>query len=643
MSRAQEHLLTVSLVIILSTLISACGGSSSEPNAVPTKTSSLSSINVPLSSAISSLATSSLSSPPVVLKPVELKHDTLPDPVLPTRASADWNKAVDASRFLAQASYGATAKDIDYIIKQGKSAWLEKQVATAQTSQLEFLDKRLIYFGYQPTPPVPYFDDQIESLGVWRRYIMRTDIWWETAIWGQDQLRQRVAFALSQILVVSEFGADQYARERGFANYHDILAKHALGNYESLLTEISLNPIMGIYLSSLNNPKANEQLNIRPDENYAREILQLFSIGLNQLNNDGSLKLDSHGNAIPTYDQNTVKEFSRIFTGWSSSRSKTFGAYGTYFEPVSNTEPMKAYPAFHDSNSKTLLNGEIIPAGNSPQQDIQAAIKNIVSHPNTGPFIGKKLIQYLVTSNPSPEYVARISSVFNDNGAGIKGDMKAVIMAIYLDDEAQHPPVNSQTYYGKLKEYPLLVSGIWRAFKARGIPIKFQGKSLDTIRYMSRTLNAEQEAFFAPSVFNFYQSDYSPPGKLAQQKLLAPEFQMFTESNAVLQANLLAKMIYNRDLYDKDFWGTSGQNWGTDTAWNNPPIHAKLNLAEEIAIAGTPLALVDRLNLILAQGNINNDDANLIANHIALISDPLMRVYEAVFLIAVSPEYAIQR
>ena len=581
--------------------------------------------------------------PPVVLKPAVLIPDTEEDPTLPSRDSANWDKAVDAARFLSQTSFGATAKDIDFIIKNSKAAWIDKQFSTSQTSQLEFLDKRLIFFGYQPTPAVPYFDDFDGSEGVWRRYIMRQDIWWETAVWGQDQLRQRVAFALSQILVVSQLGADEYARERGFANYHDILAKQAFGNYKDLLLDVSLNPIMGIYLSALNNPKADETLNIRPDENYAREVLQLFSVGLSQLNKDGTPALDSNGNPVSTFDQETIKEFSRVFTGWSLSHTSVFNEMGAYAAPISNTEPMKAYPEFHDAGEKTLLNGEKIAAGKTPLEDVQAALDNIMAHKNVAPFIGKKLIQYLITSNPSKAYVERVATVFDNNGSGVKGDMKAVIKAIYLDDEAQNPPADSLTYYGKLKEYPLLVSGLWRAFKAQGIPVTDKGKSVDTIRYMSGTLNAEQEAFFAPSVFNFYQSEYSPPGKLAAQKLLAPEFQIFNGSSAVLQANLLAKMIYNRDKNDKDLWAGTGQDWGTVNNWNNPPVHAKLNLSEEIALAGSPLQLIDHLNLLLTHGQISAEDSALIATHIGLLSDPLARVYEATFLIAVSPEYAIQR
>lgn len=628
---------SIGLLLLVSILLVACGSGSggssatSPPSSLPTST--------PPPEPVPPKPSLPLPLPPLT-EILRLEPDLVADPSLPERGSAQWEQATDAARFLTQASFGATAKDIDFIVKHGKEAWLEQQTTVKQTSHLVLLDQRLIHFGFNPTPPIPYFDDDED---VWRRHVMRSDIWWESAIWGRDQLRQRVAFALSQILVVSLHGPDLYARERGFANYQDILAKHALGNYRDLLMAVSQNPIMGIYLSSLNNPKGNEALQIRPDENYAREILQLFSIGLVQLNNDGSPKLDNQGAEIPTYDQGTVKEFARVFTGWSLSTTNSFGAYGAYAAPISNTQPMKAYPNSHDSGTKTLLDGEIIPAGNTPHKDMQAAIDNIMAHPNVGPFIGKKLIQYLITSNPSSGYVARVTQVFNDNGIGIKGDMKAVIKAIYLDPEARAIPTESQTYYGKLKAYPLLVSGLWRAFKAQGITLTQRGKSIKTIRYMSGALYEEQEAYFAPSVFNFYQTSYVPPGVLAQQTLLAPEFQIFTESNAALQANILAKMIYKRDRLDPNVWAGTGQDWGTDTSWNNPNVHALLNLQEELAVADKPLVLVERLNLLLTNGQLTQIDSQLIADHIALVNNHRDRIYEAIFLIVMSPEYAIQR
>jgi uncharacterized protein (DUF1800 family) len=619
-----QSLVQHSVLIIMSSLLISCGGGGKkEP---------------------STNNYSSASSKPTVENFTALKPDTLTDPALPTRDSNDWDRAREAARFLAQASYGVTAKDIDFILHNSTEAWLEKQLTTPLTSQVAHLDERVKAWGFIPVPPSMYYD--AATGGEWDRLIAKHDIWWETVIWGSDQLRQRVVLALSQILVVSHQGNGMYARERGFANYTDILAGQAFGNYEQLLLEVSLNPIMGIYLSSINNPKADPVRDIHPDENYAREVLQLFTIGLEELNVDGSIKLDNNGKSIPTFDQKTVNEFARIFTGWTFSTNTIFsegGEFAYWRTPISNVDPMKAFPDFHDSGGKTLLNGEVIPAGQTPEQDLRAAIKNIMAHDNIAPFVCKKLIQHLITSNPTPAYVARVAGIFNDNGAGVKGDMKAVIKTIYLDPEARNIPTESLDYFGKRKETPLVIAGIWRSFKARGTPVKGpNGAWTNTIQYLTED-PVEQTFLYSPTVFNFYQTDYSPPGDLASRKLVAPELQVFGGAAAINQANLLANIIYRRHYGDKDLYTNTGQAWGATSRWNNLPVKAPLNLTAEISLANTPIALVDRVNLLLTQGQISAEHSALIADHITLLQNPLERVYETIFLIAISPEYAIQR
>lgn len=612
------HLINVGFCFLL---LTACGGSSNGTSE-----------QSPSSSSKTSSFAASSSIPGVRLDP-----DAEPDPALPGPDDSQWSAAVSAARFLAQASFGVTTKDIDLVIKQGAESWFEDQLQQPQSLQLELLDQRIQHFGYS-------LDSNYAEPEYFNRKIMRSDIWWETAVWGKDQLRQRVAFALSQILVVSQQGANTYARERGFAHYHDLLAKHAFGNYEDLLIDISTNPIMGVYLSFINNPKGNVELGIKPDENYAREILQLFSIGLDELNPDGTAKLDSNGNKIPTYNQQHIQEFARVFTGWSLANSKSFAELGIQGFSSNDVVPLKAFSDMHDTGEKTLLNGEVIPAGKTPEDDLRAAIRNIMKHDNVGPFISKKLIQYLITSNPSPQYVARVASIFNNNGSGIKGDMKAVIKAIYFDTEARNITESNQHYFGKPREFPLQVSGLWRAFKAQGIEIKNSaGPSVKTIRYMNDALYEEQSAFNAPTVFNYYQSHFSPPGLLANSQLLAPEFQLLNQSSSVSQANLLAKMIFNRHKNDPDLYTDTGQGWGTVAIWSNPPVKAVLNLDAEIAIANDANALVSRLNLLLTQGQISAEDSQRIANHIRFLKEPLDRIYEAAYLLVISPEYAVQR
>ncbi len=612
-------------LIVLIYFLTACGGSNGKNETGKNNPGTSSSSSIPAT---------------VQLKP--LQPDTTIDPVLPARDSPEWDKAREAAHFLAQASFGVNAKDINFILTNGKAAWLEQQLSTPLTSQVAHLDARVKTWGFIPVPPSMYYD----AGGEWDRLVAKHDIWWETVVWGSDQLRQRVVLALSQILVVSHQGSDLYARERGFANYTDILAAQAFGNYEQLLMDVSLNPIMGIYLSSINNAKADPMRDTHPDENYAREILQLFSIGLEQLNLDGSVKHDSNGKPIPTFDQHTINEFARIFTGWTFSTNTTFaegGEFAYWRTPISNVDPMKAFAEFHDAGVKTLLNGEVIPAGQTPQQDLKAAIKNIMAHDNVAPFICKKLLQHLITSNPSPAYVARVASVFNDNGQGVKGDMEAVIKAIYLDQEASNTPTESTDYFGKRKESPLVIAGIWRSFKARGTPVKGpNGVWVNTIQYLVND-PLEETFLYSPTVFNFYQTDYSPPGELANKKLLAPELQVFGGAAAVNQANLLANLIYRRHYNDKNLYTDTGQAWGGNSGWSNLPVKAQLNLDTEIALAKNPAALVDRVNLLLTQGQISAEHSTLITEHISLLQDPLERVYETLFLIAISPEYAIQR
>lgn len=620
------------VLISFSFLIGCSGGNSENPGTSSSASSS-----------------SQASEPPVVIKPVVLKPDLEPDPALPARGSADWDKAVEASRFLSKATFGATAKDIDFVVKNGKAAWLDQQFAKPQTPQLKLFRERLEKLGFVAIPNYMYNGgDSTREEFTFERVVFQHHIWMETSVWGEDQLRSRVAHALSQILVVSQFGANQFARETGFANYTDLLAQGSFGNYGQLLTDVTLNPIMGLYLNTLNNPKADEIRFTRPDENYAREIMQLFSIGLHQLNPDGTPKLDTNGKRIPTYNQQTVKEFARVFTGWSYSTYTEFaqnGAFTIYPAAIANIYPMRAFENYHDTGSKTLLNSEVIPAGQTAKQDLDAAINNIMKHPNVGPFISKKLIQYLITSNPSSAYVTRVATVFNDNGSGVKGDMKAVLKAIYLDAEASAAN-DENSSYGKFKETPLVISGIWRAFKAQGVPIRSPRTGTVITLAHHHYGPEEQEMLHAPSVFNYYSSDYSPSGDLTKKKLLAPETQIFDGLLAVYQNNLMANLIFRREINDKNIH--TGEDAGEVNGivpygeyWD-PHVKALLNLTEERALADKPAALVDRINLLLTQGKISAEDSALIVEHINSIVDPLERIYEAIYIISISPEYAVQ-
>lgn len=424
-------------------------------------------------------------------------YPALPPEDLPTK--------FEAFRFLNQASLGATEAEAEKVIRLGYSGWIEEQMRLPASLSLPHVSGELIITG----------DVDKES---------RSGIWIRNAIHGRDQLRQRVAFALSEIMVVSEVG-QMHDWVLGIASYNDMLANNAFGNYRTLMEGVTLHPAMGMYLSMLGNQKPDPERNIRPDENYARELLQLFTIGLVELNINGTEKTDARGYAIPTYDQEIVQGFAHVFTGWNFEKrdDDTLTNPGGSLSPnnISRTLPMVLTPDRHDTASKTLLNGVTLPARENGERDLRDALDNVFQHPNVGPFVSMRLIERLVTSNPSPAYVARVARVFNDNGFGERGDIGAVVKAILLDKEAR--PELFSPVDGKLKEPLLRLTQLWRAFNAEPA----DGRGLYRIYKM--WLKTGQGPLQAESVFNFFLPGYAPPGEIRDQQLVAPEMQISTE------------------------------------------------------------------------------------------------------------------
>jgi uncharacterized protein (DUF1800 family) len=565
-----------------------------------------------------------------------LAPDRSPDPALPSPASPEYADARDAARFLIQASFGPTAKSIDALLtmENDYAAWIDAQIELPQTLHLPLLEDRFTEIGLTRAPVIE------NSLHAWLREMQRSDIWWESVTWGEDQLRQRVAYALGQILVISNVSDALFNDARGIANYHDILAAHAFGNFRELLEAVTLNPMMGQYLSMQGNEKADPAQNIRPDENYAREIMQLFSIGLVELNVDGSVQLDGEDNPIPTYGQDDIKELARVFTGWTHSMASYWGHY----LDSSDAEilPMKAFVDFHDSGAKTVL-GQLIDAGQSPAEDIDSAMDILFAHPNTAPFISKQLIQRLVTSNPSPAYVARIATVFNDNGAGVKGDLAAVVKAILLDDEARQGQLAAPETFGKLKEPVLKVSALWRAFKAQGVRVREADGSIsrNRLRYRGTDRAYDQRPYGSPSVFNFYRPDYSHPGEIKNAGLYAPEFQIHTERQIISGINSIGETIFYRDAQEP-----SAQTEYAQSEWD---LYApRLYLVEEKALADTPQLLLDRINLLLMAGDMSFAMYTGILDYLnaqptGTDGNRQMMIYDALYLVCASPEFAVQR
>ena len=511
----------------------------------------------------------------------------------------------EAVRFLQQASFGADAASIASVKSLGYSVWIDDQFTKTATSHMTNTVANIAAIPpVQPNlTPSPYF--------------LRS--WYKTAATGQDQLRQRVAFALSQTLVIS-FDSTLSQRAKACAYYYDLLVNDGLGNFRTLLKNVTLAPAMGLYLDMLGNKKADASIGRTANENYAREVLQLFSIGLNRLHPDGTLVLSSQGIPLPTYDQNVVVGFANTFTGW------TYASGGT---GPQDSVPMINTAANHDFTAKTILNGAVIPAGQTGAADLDNAIDTIFYHPNVGPFICRQLIQRLVTSNPSPAYVYRIASIFNDNGSGVRGDMKPVIKAILMDPEARDASYRNQQGYSHLREPVLRITALLRAL---------HGSSTSGYWNMGGTSNGSifqlsQTPLSAASVFNFYEPNYIYPAETGDNNLYAPEFQITSEASVILTANFVQNLLYVGV-------GNAREGQGQDI---------KVTLTTEMALADTPTTLVDTLNTNLMAGQMSQSMKDIIVNHLNTINTAnasarqLERVRAAVFLISISPEFCIMK
>jgi hypothetical protein len=414
-----------------------------------------------------------------------------------------------AARFLDQAAFGPDAPTVAHVQTVGLNGYLNEQFAA---------------------PISPYPDPSMTGYGI-NQVQAR---FFTNAVHGQDQLRQRVAFALGQIFVVSAIVEKTPTQ---LVPYLQILQNDAFGNFRALMNDVTLSPTMGEYLNMANNDKADLTRGTRANENYARELMQLFTIGLVQLNPDGTLKLSS-GSPIPTYDQTTIQNFAKVYTGWTYP-TRPGAVLLRIHNPAYYIGPMAPFEANHDTTSKTLLNGLVLPAGQTADQDLQAALDNIFNHPNVGPFVSTRLIQHLVASNPSPAYVGRVAAIFNDNGSGVRGDLKAVVRAILLDAEARvgdNGPWAPNKTGGHLREPVFVIASILRGLGAL---------VNDTNPLTSLATNLGQTIFTPPSVFNYYSPGYRISPQLTPgSSLLGPEFQLQSPSAAVARFNLVNTMIY---------------------------------------------------------------------------------------------------
>ena len=556
-----------------------------------------------------------------------------------TEVAAEQPTQDAAARFLTQATYGPTSESITQLAASNYGAWLDAQFAKPQTLHRTKLDQvaaDLTAAGGTISPTHFY------------------DSYWQQAITGDDQLRQRAAFALSQIFVISFADATLRNQPRGVASYYDMLGANAFGNFRDLLEGVALHPMMGIYLSHLKNQKEDPTTGRVPDLNFAREITQLFTIGQYQLNDDGSSVPGSNGSAAAAYTSNDLSGLSQVFTGWSWYAGTTTALrtnrrfFGNDANPSRDWQPMQAYneyaanTSFHSVSAKAFL-GVTIPAQTTPntEGDLKIALDTLFNHPNVGPFIGKQLIQRLVSSNPSPAYVARVAAAFNNNGAGVRGDMKAVWRAILLDPEAR--TASSSPTACKVREPVVRLANFLRAFKASSVSGDFSG--IGNTDDPATRLN--QTPMTAPSVFNFYRPGYVPTSQaISAAGVVVPELQITHDVSVAGYMNYLRS------------WVT--MNTGRDI---------QQDYSAELALADTPAALLDRLNLLLFAGTLPDTlRAQLLAaitsrtipvavypvggasapgatptNLAAINSAKLDRVYLAVYMAMSSPDYLVQK
>jgi uncharacterized protein (DUF1800 family) len=528
----------------------------------------------------------------------------------------------DTVRFLKQSTFGPTWELAATVQEIGFESFLDQQFGAAMSAYPR-IDLRV--------PDPASCDVEPDPAGCRRDYYSMYLLqahFFRNALYGADQLRQRVAWALSQIFVTSGLPPYQYAF--WMRPYQQLLYERAFGNFRQLLRDVTLSPMMGRYLDMLDNRcqlrtpsdpgvcRAGRA--VKPNENYARELLQLFSIGTVMLNPDGTPVLDEGGNPIETYDQDTVEEFSRALTGWILAPQVAPGV-PNYIEPMRVALDGSRRELYHDRGVKTLLNVVQLPGGRSAEEELEAVLDNLVNHQNVAPFITKQLIQKLVTSNPSPAYVGRIARVFNATLSSTT-QLQEVVRAILLDPEARGD-VAVDPGHGHLLEPVLAMTRFLRAFQASSDGV-LTSLNLGGA-YQIGAAQMEQDVFRAPSVFNFYSPDFQVPG---EPGVLGPEFEIYSSMTALRRANFFSRLI---------FLGIA--------AGGDRPLGTSIDLSRYMDVAIDPAMLVQQLNSLLLQGSMPLKMYEIVTNHVAGIpeDDPLRRVQDAAYLIVTSTQFQVER
>lgn len=575
------------LVLSIS-FLSACGGGS--------ETASTPSANATPSTSSPVVTTGTTTNPPTNNNPPTTNNPTT---------------LIDAARFLTQATFGPTMPEIEAVAQSGLNAWIDAQMQTRQSTHRA---KTLAVYNA---------DTNAQEQGAeWPWNGHRYGAWMDIALHGEDQLRQRVAFALSQLFVVSD-KSQLDSEHLGIATYYDGLAEHAFGNYRDLLEFVTLSPVMGVYLNMLGNEKPNAANNIRPDENFAREVMQLFTIGLDELNLDGTVKT-FNGGPIPTYDIDTVKAYAHVFTGWNFYGTTTANWYD-WWGNRNFRNPMILVPEYHAiAERKILLNDVVVESGTDGETAMQLALDSLFQHSNVAPFVAKHLIQRLVTSNPTTAYVGRVAAVFENNGNDERGDLGAVVKAILLDSEARTEPALQASSFGKVKEP--LIRGI-QYMRAFGVYMP------ETMQPQWTDYQHNQAPLASPSVFNFYAPDFSPVGTLSDAGLVAPEMQIINDTYMVRNSNHAAWMsLWSPTIAEVD----SGHE--RRLTLNYEQFEPLLNQDVD--------AFIDWLDMVLMAGSMNPTMRQILLDYDMQLrqwAQPKERVRELTFMVTGSPQFAVQR
>ena len=545
----------------------------------------------------------------------------------------------DAARFLHHAAFGASDSDIAAVRQKGYAGWLDDQLSMPMgQSKWDWLASQ----GYTQVNDRQYFfSDYYYQFAIWRDLMS-----------APDMVRQRWVLGLSELFVVSvpSVTGVQPWTGLGGAHFWDTMAGHGFGNFRDLLEAVTLHPMMGAFLNTRGNQKEDPATGRVPDENYAREVMQLFTIGLHQLNQDGTPRLGANGQPIDSYTQSDVTNLARVFTGYDTD-TRGLGTI-TNPNPPHQTgiwshgylqRPMWFDASRHSTLEKRFL-GVTISGGTPGPEALRIALDTLFNHPNVGPFLARQMIQRLVTSNPEPAYVARVAAVFNNNGAGVRGDLKAVLRAILLDEAARGPAGLASRSFGKLREPVLRVANWGRAFKVRSLA----GSWKHSVGNWDPESDLQQVPLGAPSVFNFYRPGYVPPStEMATMGATAPEFQIVSESSVSAYVNYLQNFVYE------------GFYTGNPRETGYPKDHIGVtyvpdivpDYSAEFALVGDTPALVRRLNLLLAAGQLSQTTQDFIVN--ALRADRIqanadanfkrIHVARAILFVMASAEYLIKK